>query len=308
MGTSPEEKIGILEFLENHLSFRWKLLGFVLIVAGLVYGLNYVMDLRKQLLTQEAETATLKQQFQAIGSQAIAKNEVVKQPQLDKLGEDSFGSAVIQAMRESQSTLIALSSTVSTLKEKVSSLQTNLPKTFTQSEQATTTGALTGYTLEESRTDNNGKTLPPTSAVNLFYDPKQQDPNLAFKGTTWLHYREIFKPVVGEWQSQKDGSYKTTLALSRTVQKPDPNHPGQMIDLGTEQLPITDGDTIFSPKVFTPKVVIPRWTISLGLSDSKNKYSPVGMVDYRFTNRVGLFAGTANDALIGGVSLRIGNK
>jgi hypothetical protein len=163
--------------------------------------------------------------------------------------------------------------------------------------------------MEQYRKNLDGKELPPLTAINLSYNPLEKDASRAFAGTTWQSYTEEFRPSFGTWTSSKDGSYKNTFRLTRTVTKPDPSDPTKKVVLGTEEIPLTDASTSFSPAVVPPKP-LPRWTASFFVSRStKNaapKYTPGAMLDYRISSRLGVFGGVANEAPSVGLSWRFG--
>ena len=104
----------------------------------------------------------------------------------------------------------------------------------------------------------------------------------------------------------------TSLALSRTVYKPNQADPNQRTTLGTEQIPITGAETIFGPKAMAAELPkIPRWTATVGftrdgLAASTNCYQPAALLDYRITNRYGVTAGAVNKGALLGLSVRFG--
>lgn len=292
------------DYLKNNIPNHLILLGTIAALIGGVLLFNYVRDMRDRLANQEKVTATLSQSYQQVGTAAVAKNTEQTQPLVLQQASDAFGPAVIQLMAQQNDKIQSLTTAVAQANAQVSALQTQLPALAPH--QDSSTGALTGYPMEESR-----QGLPPLTSVNLYYDPKQHDPTLAFKGTTWQHYQEKFTTTLGDWEQQKTGGYRTTVKLTRTVSKPDPNDPTKLIAVGTEDVAVTGANTIYTPTSIlgSNPFVLPRWTFNLGVSkDTVNGYQPAGTVDYRVTNRYGVFGGTVNKALVGGVSIRLGNQ
>jgi hypothetical protein len=137
---------------------------------------------------------------------------------------------------------------------------------------------------------------------------------MAFAGTTWVHNREDHKLTVGEWQA-KDGGFKTTVTLQRSVFMPDPAKPGAWIALGQEDIPLGDSNTIFTPQGLaqSPALKIPRWTGMFGVAKrsgttfaTQSSYQPWGGLDFRLTNRYGIVATVQSGSAALGVSVRFG--
>jgi hypothetical protein len=268
---------------------------------AVVIGINYVRDLIKELRTQEQVSATLAQQYKQVGNNAVASNAQAPQAQVTTQAESAFGTVLLAYMQSQGAQINSLTTAMGQLNLQVNNLKPNaLPTQYQPTQQNTSTGALTGYPMEEART-------PPRSSVNLFYDPKQIDPNKAFAGTSWTSYQENFKTSVGDWVKIPSGGFKTSVAMKRTISKPDPNHPGQMVEVGSEDIPITGANTVFSPQGIEAGITqpVPRFTGSFGVSNSKaNGYGISGSLDYRLTDRYGIYVGTANNGVMGGVSVR----
>jgi hypothetical protein len=293
----------LIKFIPYHLTV-------ILVIGGVLGGIilfNHFRDVEAELKAQEAITATLQQKFQQVGPAAVSGNTQQTAPQVQQQASEVFGAALIQEMQNQDAKINSLTTLVGTTQNQVSQLQGQLTP-FQSTTKSSTTGALTGYTLEENRT-------PPLDSVNLHYDPTQTDPGSAFRGTTWDQYQETFNASIGNWEAQKTGGFRTSVALSRTVSKPDPNNPGKMITVGTEQIPITGSNTIYTPDGLTaalPPLPQPRWTLDLGLSKGTSSgstgYTPAATIGYRLFGRYGLFAGSANNSLIGGLSIQLGGK
>jgi hypothetical protein len=313
--TVPQSKIGFWDFLENHLNYKVRLILPILIIAAIVLIWNYVRDLQQKDADRAKTLATLQQKFDAIGTSAISGNSTTTQKDLNAKSTGVIDPAIAEQMRQQSAVLTSLTQAIGVIQGKLSTMGTI--QTDFGGKQAGDTGALTGFPLEESRTDTSGKQLPALSNVRLFYDPKQKDPNKAFAGTAWQHYTETFNPVVGQWEAKKDGGYKTTLSLSRTVSKPDPTDPTKMVIIGTEQVPITGAETIYSPAgLKVDPFKIPRWTATIGFSrdtagltsSSINGYQPAALLDYRVTNKFGATVGVVNKSAVVGLSIRFGNN
>jgi hypothetical protein len=262
-----------------------------------VIAVNYVRDLRAELKDETARRATLEQKFEALGSSVVSKNELQSEKQATQSANEAFGRQVADYMNKTNSVLQSYTTAMATIQSQVTQL--NLKMADFGKTQNPETGALTGYPLEESRT-------VPLGSVNLYYDPTKRNPQEAFRGTSWMHYQENFKIDQGGWQSTKNGGYKTTLRLSRTVLKPDPANPGKMVMVGQEEIPIGDANTVITPDGMKQDAVkVPRWTVSFGIgSDADRKKTPAAFVDYRITNRLGIFGGAISRAAVAGISLR----
>lgn len=283
--------IGLFDFLENHLDYRIKLVGFALLVIATVVLWNYIRDLRAEVANEVKTVATLKQDYQQLGNNAVTKNELQTQSQLNSQASQLFGQQVMDFMHQHDSQIISITNAIGQIEGTVAGLQ-HQPDTFKPSEQKTGTGILTGFPLEENR---DGK--PPLTSVDLFYDPSKADPNQAFMGTKWTNYKETFDISTGTWSQDKTHGYKNTVSLTRTVTKPDGS-------TAQEPIPILSGSTIYAPKGITPvPVSVPRWTFSLGLSKG---YQPAASLDYRFTNRFGVTGGVVNQTPYAGISIRFG--
>jgi hypothetical protein len=289
---------------KNHLKLFAVLAVFVLIGLG-IWGFNEIRDLKKELANQAQTAATLEQKFEILpGTTAvIAGNNQATQAQVNQQATTNFGSAVLRQMQQQKATIASLTMLIGQVQAERTAAPATLPS-FTPQTETPATGKLTGYTLEQQRSG-----APGLSAVRIFYDPTDRDPSKAFSGTTWQSYNEQFKLAVGDWQRQKDGGLRTTAKLSRIVTKPDPNDASKTIQVGIEDIPLADATTIYTPKgIAAPGTfVVPRWTLSVGLSHSKqNGYTPSGTIDYRLFDRYGLYAGAVDGAAVGGVSIRLG--
>lgn len=293
------------KYLSSQIGNHLKLVGIVAGVLGVVILVNYVRDLRKELAGAEHANATLVQQFQQAGKSAVAGNTETDSTDVLAHATTALGPEVISMMASQDARISSLTTAIGMTNASIVALA-DQPAHFTTQQQGAATGALTGYPMEETRKDG-----PPLSSVSLFYDPTKRDPNQAFAGTEWHAYREEFQTTVGEWVRQKDGGYRTTVALNRTVSKIDPTDPSKLIQVGTEKIPITGATTVYTPKgmMQAADFTVPRWTLGLGLTNSKQTgYTAFGQIDYRVTNRFGLFVGTANSGLLGGLSIRLDAK
>jgi hypothetical protein len=283
----------------NHLI----LFGTIGAIVGGIFLYTYVTALQARLATEEKTTATLQQQYQQVGTAAVAGNAIQTQPQITAQAATDFGPAVVALMAQQNAKIDSLTTSIAAV--VAGNHQVVAPVTPTPAQQNVSTGALTGYPMEQLR----GVGQPPLTGLSLYYDPAQKTPALAFKGSNWNNYQEQFSTTTGSWEVQKTGGLKTTVTLSRTVSKPDPNDPTKLVVLGTEQLPITGSNTIFTPADMAvgTAATLPRWTITGGISKTTAAgYQPAGTVDYRLTNRFGITAGAVNSSLFGGVSIRIG--
>lgn len=292
--TTPAPRVGVFDFLENHLDYRFKIIVPILLVVAAVIGFNYVRDLRRELEEQKTQAATLNQKFEKLGTEAVTGNQVQTQPQVNAQAKDVFGPAVIDAMSRQNATLQQLTTALAQVQSRVSQIEGLNAQAFAQ-HQNQTTGALTGFPLDEVRRDPTGKALPGLDSVSLSYDPAQKDPNAAFRGTFWTHFREDFTVGTGEWQKKKDGGFSTAVSLKRTVYKPDPADPSKWIALGTEAIPVADGSTVYGPEGLRagPKVE-GRWTAFLGAAKGNvGGYRPAGFIDYRLTTNWGAWGGVA---------------
>lgn len=293
------------DYLKSDIGNHIKLISIIAAIIGAVILFNYVRDLRTDMENQKKITDTLSQKYQAVGPAAVTANTQATQSQVTQQATDVFGSQVMSLMQQQGAQINSLTTAIGMTNASVTALAQQVP-TFTTKQQTTTDGALTGYPMEEAR--KNG---PALSSVNLYYDPTQHDPNKAFAGTTWTHYQEQFQTTLGDWVKQSDGSFRTTVAMNRTVSKPDPNDPTKLVAVGTETIPITGANTVYTPKglLQASDFTIPRWTMGLGLyKDKQSGYSAFGQMDYRVTNRYGIFVGTVNNGLLGGVSIRLDAK
>lgn len=290
------------EYIKADVGNHIKLVSILVGILLAVIAYNYVRDLQKWKANQEKVNDTLAQKYQQVGNNAVSGNTQASQQSVDQSALAAFGQQVTAIMAAQNAKISSLTTAYGLISAQQTALSQQKQTTFTPQEQTQQTGALTGYALEESR-----KAGPPLTSVNLFYDPTQRDPNKAFGGTTWTHYQEQFTANFGDWVKQKDGSYRNSVSLNRTVSKPDPNDPTRLIQIGTEAIPITGANTVYSPKgLLDPSAfTVPRWTLSVGLADNKNGKTGYGTIDYRVTDRFGLFAGTADNGLVGGISIRL---
>jgi len=312
----PQPRIGVVEFLQHHLPYGWKIILVLVIVAVLIVGCIYLVDLRRQLEADKVERATLAQQFQQLGANAVTRNQLTTPKLQSDAAQQAFGDQVAQYMRANNAKIQSLTNALGSVEGRVSNVEGLSAAALAQHQNATT-GQLSGFPLEEVRRDQSGASLPPLSQVAVSYDPAQRDPNVAFRGTFWTHYREDFRVAVGDWKASKDGGLKTSVSLKRTIFKPDPAQPGQFLTLGVEDIPIGDATTTYTPADFAaPALKVPRWTAMIGIAHSASGNRPSALLDYRLTNRFGLFAGAISSsanptrpqdtAIVGGISIRFG--
>lgn len=319
--TDPVPRVGFIAWIENHMSYKAKLLTLaivlLIIVGGGILAVNYLLDLRNELQNEKAARATLEQKFTATGNSAVTGNSKAPQRDLTAQAKSSFDPALMNFMAEQKAQIMQLSTGLARIESRVSAMGDISPGTLSQHQDAGT-GALTGLPLDETRRDASGALLPPLTRVTLFYKPTERDPKLAFQGTTWTHKREDFVMAAGDWKKKEDGGFKTSLSLKRTVYDQDPTDPAHWIPIGSESIPLVSGDTVYSPAGLTPAPKqIPRWTAMVGAGKSGNSYRPAALVDYRLTDKWGLFAGAVSSGqttgsnsaqIVGGISIRIGGN
>jgi len=312
---APAPKKSFMTYVMSDIPNHLKVIGFVVVLALIVFGWNYVRDLRRELSSQQMITATLAQRFQQLGTSGVVQTDNTQGTKADVTTQtsDAFGAAVLKMMKQQNALINSLTTAVGLTKTTTSALPVQ-PAAFVPESHSAATGALSGYVMEESR---NG--APPLSSVSLYYLPSESDPSKAFAGTTWTHYQEVFAASIGSWEKQKNGGLTTTVKLTRTVSKPDPLNPTKLLMIGTEDIPITGANTLYSPTglVDPASVTVPRWTLGLGVSTGSTtvrfgnsttpQLKPFGTIDYRFTNRFGVFTGLANGGIVGGVSIRFGS-
>jgi hypothetical protein len=290
-------------YLKDNIPNHLKLCAIIGSIVGGYFVYNYITGLKAQLATQVKMTATLSQQYQQVGAAAVSANSVAPQSAVSTQASNLFGSQIMSLMSQQGAQIQALATMIANIKP--STTVVTAPTAPTATQQNVTTGALTGYPMEELR-----PTGPPLTSLSLFYDPTQKSPALAFKGSSWTHYQEQFSTTLGLWEQQKTGGYKTTVKLTRTVSKPDPNDPTKLVLVGTEDVPITGANTLYTPadlKV-NSSALLSRWTVTGGISKTSTGYQPAGTVDYRVTDRFGITAGAVNDALFGGFSVRLSSS
>lgn len=303
--TDPKAIVPLTEWIEHHMPYKAKLILFLVIAASLAGLVSYMVNLRSEMLAERQARATLQQDFHSYkDGSAVTKNDLQPARAVQISGQDIFGPDVARDMKGRNAQLDSLNQSIGEIRASVNTLQQNLAQ-FGKSRNETT-GALTGYTLQESRPAG----APPLAAVSISYDPRQPNPALAFQGTTWNHNNEKFEMATGQWQSKKDGGFINTVKLTRTVRTADPNNPGGWITLGTENIPIESGSTIYSPEgIAKGQIAPPKWMILLGAGrTSENGVQvtrPFGMVNYNFTSRVGIAGGVANNGPVAAFSFRL---
>lgn len=297
----PKRTFG--QYLRTDVVNHIKLLSIVGAIILAVILFNYVRDLQEWKSEQQKINATLAQKYQQVGPAAVSGNTQDTQAVVNAEALAAFGSSMRAIMAEQDAKIASLTTAVGIINAQQTAMSKQ-PATFTPHQQASS-GALTGYVMQESRADG-----PPLDAVDLYYNPAEKNPNKAFAGTYWTHYREKFTANFGNWIREKDGGYRNTVSLTRTVSKPDPNDPGHFIDLGTEVIPISGSSTVYTPAglLAADHVTDPRWTLSLGLLGNQHGKYGYGSLDYRVTHRFGIFAGAADSGVLGGISIRFGGN
>lgn len=300
MATNPTPapaKTTFWEFLKNNIPHHLRLLGIVGGGLALWIGINWVLDMRRELINQRSINSTLAQKYQQVGQGAIADNQ--ESTKLKPLGTAAFSPDIAARMKADRATIKTLSTIVAQVKET----DATITQTKLEPLPPSPNGVLTNYPLEEVRPG-----APPLAAIHLYYNPLAKDAATAFAGTSWTHYQETFNASVGEWTEEKNGGYRTTVEMSRTIARPDPDDPSKLQIVGTEAIPITGAETIYSPASILrgSAIVLPRWTLGLGVAYHSQQYGAAGTLDYRLTNRFGVWVGADNSAVLGGVSIRFG--
>lgn len=290
-------------------AYKTKLIAGGIGIAVLVVAFNYVRDLRTELEQAKTRQATLEQKFQNLTpSTAVSGNSIEKQKPAASTADAALGPEFAAWMRQNNGVLLNLTQSIGQVNARLVALEGNLnQQSFTASRQQN--GALTGFQIEQVRTGADGRPLPALTAVNVSYDPTQMDVNAAFRGTSFLNYQERFKPSFATVRDTKTGAFATVVSLKRDVSRPDPAHPGQLLPVGTEDIPLVGSEATFTPEGLQQSAKIPRWTATFGAgkaSGSVKGYQPAGLIDYRVTDRFGVAGGVANGGLIGGVSFRFG--
>ncbi len=300
----PTQRIGLLQFLENHLHPGIKWAVFAGLIASSIAGLNYVRDLRAEMRNERAARETLAQKFSNVGDSAITANQEQPAKAVNSLAQEAFGSGVVDYMKKANARIEDLTSALARIEGRITSVE-GLSHDFAGKQDAT--GALHQFPIDESRRDSAGKVLPSLGRFVLSYDPRQRDPATAFAGSYWVQHRQDFKIDVGEWKEHGKGGLKTTVSLTRAVYQADPNNPSAWIPAGVEQIPVVDGSTVYTPDgLLAAPRPMPRWTAIVGVGKQNGKYEPTGIVDYRLTQKIGLSAGVANNTPVLGFSFRFG--
>ena len=298
------------EYLIHAWPFHLRVLVFGGVLLAAWIGFNYVRDMRAELEAQKKVTATLAAKQTTLGDGSIQTgNQTGTQAQVNQQAQQAFGPDVTELMKQQNAQILALAQAVGNINGAITQIKNQTPdKNNFNPTQQTATGGIVNYPFEESRTSGPG-----LSAFHLNYDPTKRDPNTAFQGSYWQHYGEQFNISVGEWEKKKDGGMRTAIKLTRTVTKPDPNDSTKTITVGTENIPLGDAETTYTPPALVPAPKNPRWTANLGISSSSvtsptasgSKYSAFGTRDYRLTDKYGIFAGLAGGGPAVGVSIRL---
>jgi hypothetical protein len=291
-------------------AYKTKIIVVVALAVPAYLGINYVRDLRQELEQAKVQQATLAQKFQQLTpSTAISGNAIEKQKPAAGVAEVALGPGFATWMQQNNGLLLNLTQTQALINARLVALEGKLSQQDFATHRDDKTGALTSFPIEQVRTDATGKPLPPLTTVNISYDPKQPDVNAAFRGTSFLNNQEVFRATFATVKNQKTGGFATVVSAKREVSKPDSLNPGKMILVGTEDIPLQDSQTTFTPEGLQEAKKIPRWTGTLGIGKSvlnSKSYQPWGTIDYRLSDKYGIAAGVANGGLVGGFSIRFG--
>jgi hypothetical protein len=128
--------------------------------------------------------------------------------------------------------------------------------------------------------DRNG--LPPLTAVSLSFD--QNDLK-----STWQNHTEKFTVSYGQWRTSADGE-RAALTLSRDV------YDGQT-KLGTEQIPLVNGDAYFSTSDIARTAPVAKYMVAVGTSYDVRTGQPrlSGLFGKQLTPQSGILTGCVNN-------------
>lgn len=283
----------------------------IISITLLVLVSFYAYNLRRDAATREArmnaQIATLNNHFKELSERTYSmRAELLSNNDMQKKLVEAFGKQVVESMKDQKAVIDSLYAVTSQIQQGVADIKVDI----SQGGKRESDGSFSGVVLQEQRRVN-GKVAPARSEVRLAYNATNPDLSQALTGS-WTAYKETFKVVLGEWKSVDQG-YKPVSKISRQYHKV--NADGTATLVGQEDLEQVDAVQYVTKDSF--KFVggsdVPRWTFTLGVgrdlfpgANDKVNTKPVGLVDYRFTSRVGATGGFVGSNAILGLSFRMG--
>jgi len=239
----------------------------------------------KRNLPTQAIAQTQMAQFQALSDKVDQlAGHVVTQSDLEDKVKAQMGSAFSAAVAKQDGTLTNLATAVGQIQGQLSAMgQTTVQKT--------PTGGFS-TTLNQDR-----GAAPPLTSVNLTYDPTSSGLK-----SQWDNHTEKFTASYGEWRTSGDGA-RAALTLSRDVYN-------GSVKVGTEQIPLVNGDAYFSQSDIARTAPTPKYTFMIGSSYDMQTGKPhlSGLIGKQFSPVSGIATGYVNNGWTVLYTYRFGTK
>jgi len=155
-----------------------------------------------------------------------------------------------------------------------------------------TRGVTSVVTLQQ---DRNG--LPPLTAVVIINNDDLLESTFT---TSWQNHTERFTVSYGQWRTSADGE-RAALSLSRDV------YDGST-KLGTEQIPLVNGDAYFSTSDIARTAPVAKYMLAVGTSYDVRTGQPrlSGLFGKQLTPQSGILTGYVNNGWAVMYSYRFG--
>jgi hypothetical protein len=282
---------------------RAKLVIEVVILAGIVWGINFIRDVIKQNKSMAQAIDTMSAQQVRLGTALTTANTMTaNQEELIKKIREEVGKEVTEQIKKDGGKVTALYQATGTVQESVGSIAGQVDALT-----ASVNGLRVPYMgFVNHRLVQDRGTLPALAEADVTYTYDPAFPEKGGKLTgKWLGYQEQFYPSLTTWDTSNKG-YRAAFQLYRnvTVRKADGT-----TEVKREDINLTSSEATFSPEAFGLGPVVPRWTATLGVAkelDGRQRTLPAAMIDYRFTTKLGVSGGVVGTSAFVGGSYRFG--
>ena len=242
-------------------------------ILMLILAVGITWWLTKRNLPTQAIAQTQMAEFKALSDKVDQlAGHVVTQSDLESKVKAQMGPAFVAAVSKQGGTLTNLATAVGQIQGQLSAMgHTTVQKT-----------PIGGFSTVLSQ--DRGK-APALTSLSLNYDPASSG-----LSSQWNNHTEKFTASYGEWRTSADGA-RSAISLSRDV------YDGST-KIGTEQIPLVNGDAYFSQSDIARTVPLPKYTFMIGSSYDLNTGKPrvSGLLGRQITDASGIATGFVNNS------------
>lgn len=263
----------------NHhpiLDFLYKDWFKIVIALIAIYGFYYLNN--KTDKNTEAIQDSLVQQKMFQDGSIMARGNVEKQLELEKIARDKLSNEIRDQIRTEHGTVVAVISALGQINASITAF-----------------GKITGEKKSDGSflttvAQDRGKDKAPLTSVVLKYDATKSNLTEALSGSSWRNNVEEYKLTYGEWRTEKQG-LRSSASLKRTIYSDD----NKTQKLGEENIPLTNADAFYSIDNILNLSPLPKYTFITGtIHDFRTgKNGIIGIFDTKLTRKIGISTGVA---------------